>query len=105
MPIGVKEATMGALVALFGILAIVCAVGSIVCWIMVLIKIFKDNVGLGILGLFCGLFTFIYGWIKVNEYGCKKVMLIWTICMVVGIIAQALGGAVVFKEIMSQMGS
>ena len=83
-----KELTMGALAALVGILAVVCGVGSIVCWIMVLIKIFKDNVGLGILGIICGLFTFIYGWVKVTEYGIKKVMLWWTVFFLAGILLQ-----------------
>jgi hypothetical protein len=75
---------------------------SLVCWIMVLIKIFKQNVGLGILGIICGLFTFIYGWVKVKEFECKNVMVAWTIAIVVAIIAQVLGGAVMFQMIMQQ---
>lgn len=83
---------MGALAALFGILAIVCGVASLVCWIMVLIKIFKDNVGLGILGIICSLFAFIYGWVKATEYGIKKVMLWWTILILAGIVLNILAG-------------
>ena len=61
---------------------------SLVCLIMVLIKIFHESVGLGILGIFCGLFTFIYGWVKVSEYGIQKVMLIWTLVFVAQIALQ-----------------
>ena len=46
------------------ILLVAVSVVSLVCWIMTLIKIFKVNIGLGILGIICGLFAFIYGWIK-----------------------------------------
>jgi len=86
---------MGAVAALIGLLAIVCGIGSIVCWIMVLIKIFKDNVGLGILGIICGLFAFIYGWMKATEYGIKKVMLVWTAFFVAGIVIQILNIVVI----------
>jgi hypothetical protein len=68
------------------ILAILVGLGSLVCWIFVLIKIFQDgNVGLGIVGIICPLFAFIYGWMKANEYGIQKVMLIWTVLIVAGI--------------------
>jgi hypothetical protein len=87
--------------ALMGLILTVSGIVSLVCWIMVLIKIFKDNVGLGILGVICGLFAFIYGWVKVKEYDCKNVMVAWSAAMVVSIIANALGGAALFSEIMS----
>lgn len=89
--------------ALMSVLLAATSIVSLVCWIMILIKIFKTNVGLGILGLICGLFTFIYGWVKVKEFDCKKVMLIWTIAMVVGIIANVLGGAVIIQQIMGSV--
>ncbi len=80
-----------------GLLGLV-GLGSLVCWIMVLIKIFKDNVGLGVLGIFCTLFTFIYGWVKAKEYQIQKVMLAWTILMVVGTILYFLVIAAAVKE-------
>ena len=87
---------MGALAVLFVVLYAACLIASLICWIMVLIKIFKDNVGLGILGIVCSLFAFIYGWVKAAEYGIKKVMLWWTILVVLAIVciilATVLGG-------------
>ena len=61
--------------------------GSLVCFIMVLIKLFKEKGALhGILGLICGLYTFIWGWIESGRLGIKNIMLIWTGLLVVNII-------------------
>ena len=75
---------------------------SLVCWVMILIKIFKENVGLGILGIVCSLFAFIYGWVKVKEYDAQKIMVVWTIATVVGILAQLLGAGAAIQEILNQ---
>lgn len=88
---------------LLQVLLVITAIVSIVCWIMVLIKIFKENVGLGILGLICGLFAFIYGWVKVKEYAIKKVMIIWSIVFVISLILNALGAGAAFSQFMQQM--
>jgi len=72
----------------FGLLMI-CYLVNIVCWIIVLVKIFQSgNVGLGILGIICGIFTFIYGWVKVDEYGIRQVMLVWSVVIIASIILQ-----------------
>jgi hypothetical protein len=96
-----KEESMS---ALYSVLGLIAGVVSLVCWIMVLIKIFKDNVILGIIGVItCGLFAFIYGWVKVKQYGIKNIMMIWTIAIVIGLIVNALGGATLFSQMMSEM--
>jgi preprotein translocase subunit SecG len=69
----------------------VFALISTVLYIILLIKLFKHGgVGLGILGLFCSLFTYIWGWMKSSELGLKKLMVWLTITM---LIAAALFGA------------
>jgi nitrate/nitrite transporter NarK len=69
------------------ILSILVGVGSLVCWIFVLVRIFQaGNIGLGILGIICPLFAFIYGWVKSEELNIRQVMLIWTVLIVVGLI-------------------
>ena len=74
------------------ILAVICGIGAIVCWIMVLIKLFQEKGVLhGILGIICSLYPFIWGWMHVNRLKIMNVMIIWTICVVLGII---LNGAV-----------
>jgi hypothetical protein len=69
------------------ILGVVVGIGSLICWIMVIVKIFQEgSVGLGILAIICPLFAFIYGWMKVNEYGIRNIMLVWSACIVLGLI-------------------
>ncbi len=72
--------------ALLGILALVVGIANLVLFIMVLIKLFqKEGVLLGILGIICGLYTFIWGWMNSGLVG-KNIMLAWTACIVIGII-------------------
>ena len=60
---------------------------SLVCWIMTLIQMFqKESVLLGILGILCSLWAFIWGWMNTAKTGQKNIMLIWTIAVVVSII-------------------
>lgn len=89
---------------LLSVVLVAISIVSLVCWIATLIKIFKDNVGLGILGIICGLFAFIYGWVRTKEYDNKTVMLIWSICIVVGILVQVLGGAAIVTRILQSAG-
>jgi hypothetical protein len=96
---------MEAVAGVGSILSIVLGVVSLVCWIMVLIPIFKDNVGLGILGIICGLFAFIYGWIKVKEYNIQKVMLVWTIVFVLTILLQVIFGVSVMGMAAQESGA
>ena len=73
----------------------ITSLGSIVCWVIVLIKMFSDEVVQGVLGLICGLWAFIWGWIHADEHGLRTVMLAWSACIVLGIVfsvgATALG--------------
>ena len=67
-------------------LAILVSLGSLACWIIVLVKIFQaGNIGMGIVGILCPLVAFIYGWVKANELRIQKVMLIWTVLVLVSI--------------------
>ena len=61
--------------------------GSLVCWILVLIKLFqKEGVGLGILGIICGLYTFIWGWINHKAQKITNIMLIWSVLFIIAMI-------------------
>lgn len=65
------------------------AIGSLVCDILVIVKIFQANeIGLGILGIFCPLFTFIYGWIKATPWRIRPIMLLWTCLIIINIALQ-----------------
>ena len=67
------------------LLALLVSLGSIACWIIVVVKAFQSgNVVLGIVSL-CPLVGFIIGWVKSNEWGLQKVMLIWTVLVIASI--------------------
>ncbi len=78
-----------------GLLAIPIGIGSLICFIIVLIKLFQNEGALkGILGLICSLYTFVWGWMNASRLNIKNIMIIWTILIVLGIIVQiAAGGA------------
>lgn len=77
---------------MLSILAMLVALGSLICFIIVLIKLFQNEGALkGILGLICSLYTFIWGWMNSNRLGIKNIMIIWTILIIVMICLNFLG--------------
>ena len=79
---------------IFGLLGMLCGIGNLICFIMVLIKLFNAKGPLhGILGFFCGIYTFIWGWMNVDQNQNKNIMLAWTGTIVAGIVFNILGGA------------
>ncbi len=78
------------------------AIGSLVCWIMVLIKMFKNEKPLiGILGILCSLWAFIWGWMKSSTLGLKKTMMIWSACILLTIVGNVLYGIGMAAKIQS----
>ena len=78
---------------MIGILQMVIWLGCIVCWIMVVIKMFQDAGPLhGILGIICGLYALIWGWMNGSRLGIKNIVLIWTLLIVVNIVLGFVGG-------------
>lgn len=72
---------------------IAASVASLVCFVIVLVKMFQSgDTGLGIacavltLCAIGPLIAFIMGWVNVEKYHIKNVMLIWTVLVVVNII-------------------
>lgn len=71
--------------------SIVC----LVCWIMVLIKMFPAEGPLkGILAIICGLYAFIWGWMNASRFNLRNVMLAWTIGILVAIVMSFMGASV-----------
>jgi len=55
---------------------------SIILFFVVLIKMFKNEGALkGILGFFCGIYTFIWGWMKHKQLAMTKLMTVWSLAM------------------------
>lgn len=69
------------------------SLGCIICWIIVLIKLFQNEGALkGILGLICGLYTFIWGWMNATRLSIKNIMMIWTLLIILSIIINVMTG-------------
>jgi hypothetical protein len=74
---------------MFGILALLCLVGAVICGIIVLIKLFQEKGVLhGILGFICGLYTYIWGWMNAS----KNIMLAWTALIILYVVFAMLSG-------------
>ncbi|MBL8019324.1 MAG: hypothetical protein JNM27_06645 [Leptospirales bacterium] len=67
---------------------------SLVCWIMVLIKMFGESVGKGIIGLICGLYALVWGWQNQPEKVSKNLMMAWTGAIVVSILLNIIANAI-----------
>lgn len=81
---------------------IIGLLGSIACWIMVLIKMFKTEKPLiAILGI-CGLWSFIWGWMNSTKHGLKNIMLGWTACFVLCIVGSMMAAPSLAKDIEKQ---
>ena len=88
---------------MLNILVIALAIVSLVCWIKVLIVLFsKAGVGLGILGIICPIFTFIWGWMKHKEYGLTKVMGIWTAVFVLSLVVNTMNAGAMMRDMQNQ---
>ena len=78
-----------------GILLPVLSLIGFIVFVIVLIKQFQHGGALqGILGIItCGLWTFIWGWIKHRSLAMTKLMIIWTILQVTPIVLIGVFGA------------
>lgn len=75
---------------------------GLVCWIMEIVAAFKKSEGplMGILSIvLCSLGGFIIGWINAKKWGIQKIMMIWTIAVVVGVIINIIYGATLFSAL------
>lgn len=76
-----------------GLLLMLLVLGMIVCWIMVLIRMFKEAGAVhGIIGILCSLYAFIWGWMNSGKYGIRNIMLAWTALLILYIILAAVFG-------------
>ena len=75
------------------ILYMLCALGSLICFVIVLIKLFQTEGALkGILGLICSLYTFIWGWMNATKLNIKNIMMIWTALIILCFVLGFMGG-------------
>lgn len=78
---------------MLSLLAMLMSLGSLICFIIVLVKMFQTaGVLQGILGLICGLWCFIWGWTNAGKLGIKNLMMIWTVLLILCIVLNVAGG-------------
>lgn len=78
---------------MLGILGMLASLGCIICFIIVLVKMFQTaGVVQGIIGLICGIWAFIWGWMNAGKVGIKNIMVIWTVLILLSIILNIAGG-------------
>ena len=77
--------------SLLGLVFLAASITSFVCFILVLIKLFGDKgVGWGIFGIFCSIYTFIWGWQNVDRHNIKNIMTLWSAMIGVNIVLRLL---------------
>jgi hypothetical protein len=67
------------------LLAGLCGIVSIVCWIIVVVKMFGQSVLTGILGIICGLYALYWGFQNKDAAGLGAVMMVWAIAILANI--------------------
>ena len=77
---------------MLGLLSMILSLGSVICWIIVVVKMFQ-NAGVlqGILGIICGIWAFIWGWMNPDKVG-RNIMLAWTVLIILSIVLNVAGG-------------
>lgn len=84
-----------ALIALGGILIVV----AVICQIMVLVKLFQtEGAGKGILGLLCGPYLLIWGFMNASRLNLMKLMLGWIVLAIIGGILVGIGSGMSAAE-------
>ena len=81
------------------ILAQLVGLACLVPFVIVLIKLFQTKGALhGILGIICGLYTFIWGWMNATALNLKNIMLIWTGLIIASVILNVIFGGAAMSQ-------
>jgi len=90
-----------------GIALVIINLLCLVFFFVVLVKLFKNEGALkGILGFFCSIYTFIWGWMKHKQLGMTKIMATWSILTLVGMImvpVMGVSSALMIPQYLQQM--
>ncbi|HXQ33152.1 MAG TPA: hypothetical protein VN843_03935 [Anaerolineales bacterium] len=69
------------------LLSLGASIGAIICFIIVLTKMFQaEGAGTGLLGFICALYALYWGYKNKDKYNLQTVITIWAILIVIGII-------------------
>ena len=91
---------------ILGLLFPVLSLIGFIVFIMVLIKQFKHGGALqGIIGIItCGLWTFIWGWIKHKSLALTKLMVMWTVIQLAPLVLVGVFGAAMMGQMVQMFG-
>lgn len=77
-----------------GILVWLVLLAAVVVQILVVVKMFQNAGALhGILGIICGLYAYIWGWLNAGKLNIRNLMFIWTALIILIIILNIVFGA------------
>ncbi|MBA3805788.1 MAG: hypothetical protein H0X14_08780, partial [Acidobacteria bacterium] len=69
------------------------SLGSLICLIIVVIKMFQNAGAVqGIIGLICGIWAFIWGWMNAGKLNIRNIMMIWTALIILAMILNIASG-------------
>jgi len=89
-----------------GVAYTIANIVTVILWIIVLIKLFKKEGALkGILGFFCGIYPFIWGWIKHKQLAMTKLMTVWSLIALLELILIPLIGVDNVLEMRKNLGA
>jgi hypothetical protein len=71
---------------LLGIIGLIVGLGSAACWIYTIVRLFQIGKTIEGVCAICPLVGFILGWVRVKELNHQKVMVIWSVLLVVSIL-------------------
>jgi hypothetical protein len=90
-----------------GILFPILSLVGFIVFIIVLIKQFKHGGALqGIIGLItCGIWTFIWGWMKHKSLAMTKIMILWTVLQLTPLVLMGIFGAAMIGQMTKMIGN
>ena len=75
-----------------------CGIAAFVCWLIVLIDAFKNEIWKGIVGLICGFYLLYYAIVEYQADNKWLIVAIWLLGGVVGSALMMAGGAASFPR-------
>lgn len=77
---------------LFTLLGGICSIASLVCWIILLIAAFKDEIWKGVVGLLCGLYLLYWGIVEFDHPNKWPIVIIYAVGSFVAGVLYQMGG-------------
>ena len=70
-----------------------CSLAAFVCWLIILIDAFKNEIWKGVVGLLCGLYLLYYGFVEFQHEKKSQILMAWIGFGLLGGLLQFMGRA------------